>query len=54
VPLGPTAVGSRVLDILGNTLKLPGEAIKLVTPPASGTPQTSPTPTTPAPASSGR
>ena len=39
VPLGPTAVGSRVLDILGNTLKLPGQAINLVTPPARGTQQ---------------
>jgi len=46
VPLGPTAVGSRVLDILGNTLKLPGDAIKLVAPPASGTQQ----PTTQQPA----
>ncbi len=39
VPLGPTAVGSRVLDILGNTLKLPGQAFNLVAPPASGTQQ---------------
>jgi uncharacterized protein YhdP len=39
VPLGPAAVGSRVLDILGNTLKLPGQAINLVAPPASGSQQ---------------
>ena len=43
VPLGPTAVGSRLLDIMGNTLKLPGEAIKIVTPSANATQQ----PTTP-------
>ena len=34
VPLGPAAVGSRALEILGNTLKLPGQAINLVAPPA--------------------
>jgi hypothetical protein len=39
VPLGPTAVGSRLLDILGNTLKLPSQAINLVTPPANETQQ---------------
>jgi hypothetical protein len=39
VPLGPRAVGSRLLDILGNTLKLPGQAINLVTPPANATQQ---------------
>jgi hypothetical protein len=43
VPLGPTAVGSRVLDILGNTLKLPGEAIKLVAPPQQSATQQSAT-----------
>jgi AsmA-like protein len=48
VPLGPTAVGSRLLDILGNTLKLPGQAINLVAPPASEAPQ----PATPTPATS--
>jgi uncharacterized protein YhdP len=47
VPLGPTAVGSRLLDIMGNTLKLPGDAINLVTPPASGAQQpAAPTPST--------
>ena len=50
VPLGPAAVGSRVLDILGNTLKLPGQAINLVAPPASGTQQpATPTPAAPSP-----
>jgi len=54
VPLGPAAVGSRLLDILGNTLKLPGKAINLVAPPATETTQTSPTPAPVAPASSSR
>jgi hypothetical protein len=39
VPLGPAAVGSRLLDIMGNTLKLPGQAINLVSPPATQTQQ---------------
>ena len=54
VPLGPAAVGSRLLDILGNTLKLPGKAINLVAPPATGTAPTSSTPAPVAPASSSR
>jgi hypothetical protein len=29
VPLGPKAVGSRLVDIMSNTLKLPGELIKV-------------------------
>jgi hypothetical protein len=50
VPLGPSAVGSRLLDIMGNTLKLPGEAIKMATPPANATQQpTTPTQSAPAP-----
>ena len=50
VPLGPRAVGSRLLDIMGNTLKLPGQAIKIVTPPANATQQpTTPTQSAPAP-----
>jgi hypothetical protein len=50
VPLGPRAVGARVLDILGNTLKLPGQAINLVAPPASEAQQpATPTPVTPSP-----
>ena len=50
VPLGPSAVGSRLLDIMGNTLKLPGQAINIVTPPANATQQpTTPTQSSPAP-----
>jgi hypothetical protein len=50
VPLGPQAVGSRLLDILGNTLKLPGDAINLVAPPASATQQPATQPATQQPA----
>jgi hypothetical protein len=50
VPLGPTAIGSRLLDIMGNTLKLPGQAINIVNPPANATQQpTTPTQSAPAP-----
>jgi len=42
VPLGPQAVASRLVDIMGNTIRLPGEAIKLVSPGGGGTGQSSP------------
>jgi hypothetical protein len=32
VPLGPGAVTRRLTDIVGNVLKLPADAIKIVTP----------------------
>jgi uncharacterized protein involved in outer membrane biogenesis len=41
VPLGAQAVASRLVNIMGNTLRLPGDAINLVSPKASGTAQSS-------------
>jgi hypothetical protein len=38
VPLGPSAVGSRLIDIISNTLKLPADFIKLITPGTTATP----------------
>ena len=40
VPLGPTAIGSRLLDIMSNTLNLPADFIKFLTP--AGTAATPP------------
>ena len=40
VPFGPTAVGSRLLDIMSNTLNLPADFIKFLTP--AGTAATPP------------
>ena len=44
VPLGLQAMGSRLVDLLGNTLKLPGELINVtpVTPTATATPPQTP------------
>ena len=42
IPLGAQAVASRLVNIMGNTLRLPGDAINLVNPKASGTGQPSP------------
>jgi len=40
VPLGPQAVASRLVSIMGNTLRLPADAVNLVSPKTSGTGQT--------------
>jgi len=48
IPLGPKAIGSRVGDILSNTLNLPKDFVQFATPPATGTGQST-TPTQPAP-----
>ena len=48
IPLGPKAIGSRVGDILSNTLNLPRDFVQFATPPATGSGQST-TPTQPAP-----